>query len=157
MATVLRQHTRLILVVGDLTALALFVYLGQRDHDLVNRDHPVWGVAQTTLMFAAPWILTGAWLGAFPWDIGDHKGRPGEFLSRSLNAWLVTALFGLLVRSYVLGRAVIPTLFVMATVGFGGLFLLGWRALFVAARLLIRRRKPVGLGEGGADAVLRSR
>jgi len=47
-----------------------------------------------------------------------------------LNTWLVAAPIGILVRSYALGRAVIPTVFLVATLGFGGAFVLGWRALF---------------------------
>jgi len=59
------------------------------------------------------------------------KGRLyTSFIARSLNTWLVAAPIGILIRSYALGRAVIPTVFLVATLGFGGVFVLGWRALF---------------------------
>lgn len=130
MAAGLRRRLRLILSLGDFVMLALFVYIGQRDHDLVDPANPLWGVLQSTLVFAAPWALAGAWLGAFP---AAADFAPRAFLSRSLNAWLVTALLGLLLRSAVLGRAVLPTVFVWATLGFGGLFVLGWRLLVAGA------------------------
>ena len=85
------------------------------------------GVLQSTLVFAAPWALTGAWLGAFPTG-GEYAARP--MLARALNAWLVTTLLGLLLRSAVLGRAVLPTIFVWATLGFGAAMVLGWRLVF---------------------------
>lgn len=127
MAALLRRHTRWVLLAGDLVMAALFVYIGQRDHDLVDPVNPLWGVLQSTLMFAAPWALVGAWLGIFPTG-AQYAPRP--VLTRALNAWLVTTLLGLLLRSAVLGRAVLPIVFVWATLGFGALFLLGWRLVF---------------------------
>ncbi len=142
-----RRHTRWLLVLGDCLAAGLFVYIGQRDHDLVDPVNPLWGVLQSTLMFVAPWVAVGAWLGGFPTALAGASRRPDlGFLSRSLNVWLVTALLGLLLRSWLLGRAVIPTVFVVATVGFGGLFLVGWRALFAAAYWITSRRRPAEPG-----------
>lgn len=61
---------------------------------------------------------------------GDRTGRPYvSFLARSLNTWLVAAPIGILIRSYALGRAAIPTIFLVAALGFGGTFVLGWRAV----------------------------
>jgi hypothetical protein len=117
-------------------AVALFVYIGQRDHDLVDPVNPALGVLQSALVFAGPWALAGLWLGAFPTAAAL---TPRAFLSSSLNAWLVTALLGLLLRSAVLGRAVLPTVFVWATLSFGGLFLLGWRLIFLGLWRLGRR------------------
>lgn len=145
LAELLRRHARPILLVGDVALLAAFVLVGQRDHDLVDPVNPVWGVVKSTLVFAAPWLLAGAWLGAFPsGEAYAHR----RMLSRALNAWLVTTLLGLLLRSAVLGRAVLPTVFVWATLGFGGLFLLGWRLAFAGVwQLAGRRAQPA---PGGA-------
>jgi len=79
----------LILLVGDLLALVLFVYVGQRDHDLVNEAYPMLGVLITSIMFAGPWVLTGWLLGAFP---SRETLSARSLLARTLNAWLVTAL-----------------------------------------------------------------
>src|SRR5574342_410434 len=122
----------LILLVGDLIAVVAFVVVGQRDHNLVNEANPVLGVLVTTAEFAVPWAVAGWLLGAFRGaGEGNHPGRPyASFMARSLNTWLVAAPIGILIRSFALGRAVIPTMFLVAALGFGGLFVLGWRALF---------------------------
>jgi hypothetical protein len=128
-----------LLLAGDLLALLAFVYIGQRDHDLVDSARPVLGVLQTAAPFILPWILAGWWLGAFR---QGALSSPRRFLNTSLNTWLVAAPLGLLVRAYVLGRAVIPTSFVLATLGFGGLFVLGWRLVFLWIATRTRRAGP---------------
>jgi hypothetical protein len=147
----------LILLVGDLIAVIAFVVVGQRDHDLVNEANPVLGVLLTAGEFGVPWLIAGLLLGAFPRGMGDRvgaglapaqgdrKGRPYDvwtLLARSLNAWLVAAPIGILIRSYALGRAVIPTVFLVATLGFGGVFVLGWRALFALVWSWLNRKAP---------------
>ena len=143
LAALLRRHTRLILLAGDVVMVIAFVVVGQRDHDLVDPVNPVWGVLKSTLVFALPWALAGAWLGAFPSGAG-YTGR--TMLNRSLNAWLVTTLLGLLLRSAVLGRAVLPTVFIWATLGFGGLFILGWRLVFAGLWNFAGRRAQPAAG-----------
>ncbi len=146
------RFTPLILLVGDLIAVVAFVVVGQRDHNLVNEANPVLGVLMTTVELAVPWAVAGWLLGAFRMGDhvgaglapaqGDHKGRPYvSFLARSLNTWLVAAPIGILIRSYALGRAVIPTVFLVATLGFGGTFVLGWRALFALVWWWVGRRE----------------
>lgn len=120
---------------GDVVMLLAFVIIGQADHDLVDAANPVWGVLKPSLMFGLPWIVVGIWLKAFQYGKGAR-----DFFSRSFNAWLVTALLGILVRSLVLGRAVIPTNFLTATIFFGGLFIVGWRMLWVLVWHLTQRR-----------------
>jgi DUF3054 family protein len=132
----------LILLVGDLIAVMAFVVIGQRDHNLVNEANPILGVLVTTIEFAAPWVVAGWLLGAFR-GVGesDHPGRPyALFMARSLNTWLVAAPIGILIRSFALGRAVIPTMFLVAALGFGGLFVLGWRVVFALAWWWIGRK-----------------
>jgi len=151
----------LILLVGDLIAVVVFVVIGQSDHNLVNEANPVLGVLMTTAEFAVPWAVAGWLLGAF--RTGDYvgagrapaqgdrplrfatgtfgKGRPyASFLGRSLNTWLVAAPIGILIRSYALGRAVIPTMFLVATLGFGGMFMLGWRAVLAVGWWWVGRK-----------------
>jgi len=121
-------------------ALALFVYIGQRDHELVNPDQPLLGVLLTAAEFAVPWVVAGWLLGAYP--RGDEVGTR-SLLVRSLNTWLVAAPLGVLIRALVLGRAVIPTMFVVAAMGLGGAMVLGWRLVFVLAwGVLVHRQQP---------------
>ena len=127
----------LILLAGDLIAVVAFVAVGQEDHGLVNEANPVLGVLLTAGEFGMPWLIAGLLLGAFP--RGD-KLTVRSLLARSLNTWLVAAPIGILIRSYVLGRAVITTAFLVAALGFGGVFVLGWRALFALVWWWLRRK-----------------
>jgi hypothetical protein len=144
----LANHKRFIpyiLFAGDLIALILFVAVGQRDHELVNEQSPILGVLLSALYFAAPYLVAGIFLRAFSpiEDVGDGKGRPYiAFFGRWLNTWLVAAPLGILIRTFVLGRAVVPTTFIVAGLGFGGLFMLAWRVLFVLA-MWWKNRKPI--------------
>ena len=147
----LSRFAPLILLAGDLIAVIAFVAVGQRDHELVNEANPVLGVLLTAAEFGVPWLVAGLLLGAF--RMGDHvgaglapaqgdqTGRPYvSFLARSLNTWLVAAPIGILIRSYALGRAVIPTMFLVATLGFGGMFMLGWRAVLAVGWWWVGRK-----------------
>lgn len=126
----LKRYTPYILLAGDLIALILFVVVGQRDHELVNEQNPILGVLLSTLYFAAPYLIAGILLRAFKFD-PDNEGRfYFRFFGRWLNTWLVAAPLGVLIRTFALGRAAIPTSFIVAGMGFGGLFMLAWRIPF---------------------------
>jgi hypothetical protein len=121
-----RYRDAAMVLAGDVIAVLLFVYIGQREHQLVDATNPIWGILKTSTFLVVPWVIAVIALRAWP-------GREAEirpFLMASLNAWLVAAPLGVLVRGYALGRAVEPLAFVVATYVFGGLFLLGWRILF---------------------------
>ncbi|MBI4791080.1 MAG: DUF3054 family protein [Chloroflexi bacterium] len=133
----MKRMTPFVLLLGDLVALMLFIYVGQREHDVVNADNPILGLLPSVGAFALPWVVAGWWLGAFR----DDALTPREFLGRTLIAWLATAFLGLLFRALLLGRAVIPTAFAIATLGFGGLFLFGWRLLFLLGWKIARSRE----------------
>ncbi|MDL1898724.1 DUF3054 family protein, partial [Anaerolineae bacterium CFX7] len=45
-------------------------------------------------------------------------------------AWLIAAPIGIILRSFAMGRVVVPLNFILAAYGFGGLFVLGWRIIF---------------------------
>jgi hypothetical protein len=122
-----KKRSLWILVVGDVLALMLFVYLGQRDHETVDLVNPLLGILLLTGEFAIPWLIAGWWLGVFSDEAIQMKRT---FFMRSLNAWLVAAPFGILLRALVLGRAVIPTPFFVVALSIGGAFVLGWRMVF---------------------------
>jgi hypothetical protein len=131
---------RFLLIVGDLLALILFVLVGQTDHGTADKDSPLLGALQASWEFALLWLLIGWPLDAFP-RFEDWTAR--VLLSRALLTWLVAAPLGLLLRSLVLSRLNIPTLFLAATLGFGVLFLWAWRLLIVLIQRTIRRRQPL--------------
>lgn len=117
----------IVLLAGDWLALALFVFLGQVDHDVVDVGR--W--LMQTVVLAAPWTVVALILNA-------HRLTEGSalqvFLGRSLLAWLVAAPLGLLLRALVQGQATIVVAFMLVTMGLGGLFLLGWRAVYYFIR-----------------------
>lgn len=125
-----------VLLGGDLVALGLFVYAGQRDHETVSDANPLLGVLGTALPFALTWACAGFALGAFR---AERPLNPRAFFAALINTWLVAVPLGLLLRSLILGRAAIPTLFVITGYGFIALFLLAWRLLFW---WIVQRQKP---------------
>lgn len=126
--TTSRKMWRLILMIGDLLALALFVWVGQTDHGTTNNTAPLLGIVNASWEFALVWLLIGWPLNVFP-AYKDWTVR--TLLSRPLLAWFVAAPLSLLLRSFVLSRLNIPTLFLAATLGFGILFLWAWRLLII--------------------------
>lgn len=136
MFSTLKRFTPLVLLLGDFLAVFAFVYIGQKDHELINEAHPLLGVFWTAAIFAVPWVIAGRFLGAFP---NGEALTARSLLARSLNTWLVAAPLGILLRSYILSRAVVVTSFIAATLGFGGLFVLGWRLAFALIWWLMTR------------------
>jgi hypothetical protein len=123
------KRSTLILLAGDLAALTVFVYIGQRNHETLDALRLLLNVAA----FGVPWAVAAWLVGAFR---GDREGRPygWMFIARSLNAWLIAAPLGVTLRALALGRAVIPTTFALVTLGLGGAFVLGWRLAFGLVR-----------------------
>ena len=128
---------RYLLIIGDLLALILFVWIGQTDHGTINDSNPILGTVKASWEFALMWLLIGWPLDAFP-QFKDWTVR--TLLSRPLVAWLVAAPLSLLLRSLVLSRLNIPALFLAATLGFGILFLWAWRLLIILVWQAITRR-----------------
>ena len=131
------KRSTFILLAGDLAALTVFVYFGQRNHETLDALRLLLNVAA----FGAPWVAAAWLVGAFR---GDRAGRPygWAFMARSLNAWLIAAPLGVTLRALALGRAAIPTAFALVTLGLGGAFVLGWR---LAAGALTRGGSQTGV------------
>jgi hypothetical protein len=135
-----RRTWRYLLIIGDLLTLMLFVLVGQTDHGTVNEGNPILGVLQASWEFALFWLVVGLALDAFP-KFMNWTAR--ILLSRALLTWLIAAPLGLLLRSLVLGRLNIPTLFLAATLGFGLIFLWGWRLLLISIWKITTRRLSI--------------
>ena len=118
---------------GDLIVLLLFVFIGQRDHGITGPG--AWpSLLNTAVSIGLPWTAAAFALGAY-----RLRPDPGwrVWLGRSLNAWLVAAPLGLLLRALWRDQDVIPVIFILIAMGIGGLMMIGWRAV---AYWLIRRR-----------------
>jgi hypothetical protein len=127
---------RLPLLIGDWLVLLLFVFIGQRDHNITG-PAALPSLLITTLSVAVPWTLAAAALGAFRLDVGLTLPR---WLGRVLNAWLVAAPLGLVLRALLRGQSAIAVPFMLVMLGLGGLFMLAWRA---GVFYVIRRRNRV--------------
>lgn len=120
----------LFLILGDWLVLALFVLIGQVDHEMVAAN-PLPRLLRTTAGLALPWTIVGLLLGAFRYS-ADWR----SFLGRFVVAWLVAAPLALLLRAYMHNQASIIVVFMTVTMGVGGGMLLAWRLVY----WLIRRR-----------------
>ncbi len=121
----------LLLIAGDWLVLALFVLIGQIDHEMVGAN-PLPRLLGTTAEIAVPWTILGLLLGAFRYT-SDWRG----FLGRFAVAWLAAAPLALLLRAYMNGQAAIIVIFMTITIFVGGGMLLAWRIIY----WLIRRRR----------------
>lgn len=113
------------LFAGDALCLSLFVLAGLQTHDSASP------LARFGIN-AGPLILTWA---ITAWALGALQLEPPltyrTVLGRALTAWLVAAPLALIVRALVLRAATIVLIFMLVTLGLGGLSLLVWRAAVV--------------------------
>ena len=118
---------RLILLLGDLAAITLFVFIGQQDHGTTDVNNPLWGLLRSAFPFLMTWIVVAVVVRAYP---ARDAISVKTLLLRGLNAWLIAAPLGLLLRAYLFNRGGIPAIFMLLTLLVGGAFVLIWRLLF---------------------------
>ena len=123
------------LLIGDWLVLLLFVFIGQRDHEMALVGS-LPSLLVTTLALGLPWTAAAWALGALRPPAGAGW-RP--WLGRVAAAWLIAAPLGLLLRALVRGQAAIPVPFMRVILGLGLLFILGWRGIYYWLRM--RRKK----------------
>lgn len=135
-----------ILAAGDVAALLVFIFIGQRDHQTYTgiRD-----LIQSTVIFALPWLLVGWQLDSFP-PMADKN--PTYLLQSGLVTWLGAAPLGILLRAYVMDKVIIPRAFLTATYVFGGLMILGWRLVFGITWHLSNKQKETPSRPTGEDS-----
>ena len=118
---------RILLLLGDLAAITLFVFIGQQDHGTTDPNNPLWGLLRASFPFLLTWVVVAVVVGAYPKR--ENISLKTLFL-RGLNAWLIAAPLGLLLRAYLFNRGGIPAIFMLLTLLVGGAFVLIWRLLF---------------------------
>ena len=113
------------LFVGDWLVLLLFVFIGQRDH-AISGPGALPSLLNTAFSLAVPWTVAAFVLGAY-----RLRPLPGwqVWLGRALNAWLVAAPLGLVLRALLRNQDAIPVIFILIAMSIGGLMIVGWRAL----------------------------
>ena len=113
------------LLAGDWLVLLLFVFIGQRDHGIAGQG-ALTSYLGTSVSLIVCWTAAAALLGAY-------RLRPlpgwGPWLARALNAWLVGAPLGLVLRALLRGQDAIPVVFILVALSIGGLMMVGWRAI----------------------------
>jgi hypothetical protein len=118
---------RLILLIGDLIAILLFVFIGQQDHATTDVNNPLFGLLRAAFPFLIMWLIVAPIVGAYP---SAENITLRRLLVRGLNAWLIAAPLGLLLRAFLFERGGIPAIFMLLTLVVAGAFILIWRLLF---------------------------
>lgn len=114
-------------IAGDVVMLLAFILIGEQDHGFIDDPAIVWTVLRAVIVFGGPWILAGLWCRAFA---PVSRASLWPWWLATLQALLIALPLGIWLRALWLDRAVVPTLFISATLGFGTLFILGWRILY---------------------------
>ena len=116
------RSSRWLAVILDCCCVLLFVIIGRASH---AKGESLGGIASTAWPFLAG--LLGGWLGTRAWR------RPVALAPSGVGAWLGAAGLGMVLR--VAAGQGTAVAFVLVTLAFLGLFLLGWR---VVARVMVR-------------------
>jgi hypothetical protein len=116
--------------VADVGCVLLFVVIGRASH---SKGETLAGVASTSWPFLGGLAL--GWLTARAWR------RPLAIVPAGLGAWLGTVALGNLLR--VLAGQSTAFAFILVTVAFLGLFMLGWRLVVQGLIALSRSRAMV--------------
>lgn len=126
-----------VLALGDLLALLLFLIIGEIQHNMLGSPELIPNLFTQLVAIGAAWFVLAWALKAVPAQPFSAK----SFLGRSALAWLFAAPAGIVLRAILLGDAAILMPFVFAATGFGGLIVLGWRAIYAIARTMIEKRQ----------------
>jgi len=114
----------------DIGCVLAFVIIGRASHE---KGETLAGIASTSWPFLAG--LAIGWLASRAWR------RPGVLAPAGVSAWLCTVAFGMAAR-VVSGQGT-AFAFILVALAFLGLFLLGWRALWLlTGRFTARRGQP---------------
>jgi hypothetical protein len=118
---------RILLLLGDLTAILLFVFIGQQDHDTTDPNNPLLGLLKGAFPLLITWLVVAFAVQAYP-KAAEITVR--RLLIRGLNAWLIAAPLGLMLRAFLFDRGGIPAIFMLLTLLVAGAFILIWRLFF---------------------------
>ena len=123
---------QVVLAVGDALIFLFFALEGRATHEMGLGPSPVLTVLTVAAPFAVPWFILAWVLEAFR---PETIRQPRRMLFNTAFAWLSGGSIGLVARTMILQRPLLPA-FAAAVMGINGVLLLGWRFIFslVAAR-----------------------
>lgn len=109
-----------------------FAVVGRATHEMGLGVSPLLTVLAVAAPFAVPWLILAWVLNAFQLDI---IRQPRRMLFTTAFAWLCGGSIGLVARTLILQRPLLPA-FATAALGINGVLLLGWRFIYslIAAR-----------------------
>ncbi len=115
----------LALLIGDVLALLIFVIIGRLSHGFTSD----WllNVARIVTPFLIGWFVVAIPVGAYRADL---LTSPGSLMARAAVAWIVGDLLAFALRA-LLFQDNVTMPFALTSVAFTGLFLLGWRAVYL--------------------------
>jgi hypothetical protein len=114
--------------IGDIILLLLFAYGGEVSHELFFPDSLILSVLHAALPFALVWFPAAYVMDA----LADPRGsRLLNWLARAAGAWFIAAPLGIVVRGWIINRAVIPMTFLEVTYLLGLAFFVGWRVMLI--------------------------
>lgn len=113
------------LAIGDALALVVFILIGAVEHNIDPATYPG-RIAGNVVPFLVSWYVVALVGGLYTYEAVESVRRA---LLWSVPAWVVAVFIAQAIRSteYFPGSA--PVAFILVSLLFGGLFLLGWRLL----------------------------
>ena len=126
------SRAQMILLVGDALIFVFFAVEGRATHEMGLGASPLLTVLTVAAPFAVPWFILAWVFQAFQPDI---ILQPRRVLFTTAFAWLCGGSIGLVARTMILQRPLLPA-FAAAVLGINGILLLSWRFIYslVAAR-----------------------
>lgn len=122
------------LLVGDVLAVYAFVLVGTLDHGFAI--DPV-RMTLTALPFLIGWLVLAIPLGLY----GTYAADLPWTAVATLGTWAVAVVIGGFLRETVYFPGASPTSFLLASLVFGGLIVVGWRT--AAALVMVKKAKAV--------------
>jgi hypothetical protein len=120
-----RRQRQIVLGAGDAIAMLGFVIAGFASHSMYNNW--LFNLVRVGAPFLIGWFAVEPLTGAYRLP---EPGRRADFMRRSALNWLLGVAVGLFLRATVFRDSFVPT-FALVTLGVTGVFMLGWRAIFL--------------------------
>lgn len=138
------KRTQIMLILGDALVFVFFAVQGRATHEMSLGSNPALTDLAVVAPFAAPWFVLAALLGVFR---VETIARIEQTLFWTIIAWLSAGSIGLVARSMILQRPMLP-MFAAAVLGIHAALLLAWHVgVSVVANVVSKRgikppRKP---------------
>lgn len=136
-----KRAYRHVLLIGDVLAVAAFVLVGQRFHNTTAVADVALRAVEQIAAIGLPFILLAWLLGAYPARQPETWQEAGRFLLRSALALIYAAPAGLFIRAWLFGQPTVLLVFAGVALLFSMVFVLGWRAVFAAVGVALRKRR----------------